>query len=270
MSAVDKTLKVLDLFLNTKDELGITDVARATGMNPATAYRIISALVRNGYLERQNREKKYSISGKKIIVFSRIVMTRLMIRNVALPFMHELSKQVNESTQLAICLGNVAFNLNTVYTDQMLHVRPATENTIDLYSTGVGKVFLSYMPEPEFQEYCESTVFEARTPSTITGVNELKRELKKIKKAGVSFDYEEHELGIVGIAAPVEDPSGKIVAALGVIAPRVRVNRRKMSEIGKVVKDYAARISGALKHYQNYPTFYGFYVTESTERSRTA
>jgi DNA-binding IclR family transcriptional regulator len=258
MSALKKALKILDLFMDTEDSLGLTEVAKVTGLNTATVYRILAVLEKGGYLERQKR--KYSFSSKKIITLSKVILARLRIRNIALPFLHDLSQAVDETTQLAVSLGSVAYNIDTVYTTQMLNVRPSNESTIDLYSTGTGKIFLSYMSESEFQNYCNIVVFTPKTTNTITDLNELRGEFKKIKRDGVSFDQEEHILGIVGVAAPVTDSNGKIVAAIGIIAPRFRMDRQKTAEIGVTVKEYAAKLSDALKHFQDHPTPDGIFM----------
>ncbi len=247
MGAVDKALEVLDLFLNNLEPMGVSQVAKMVGINPTTTYRIMSALVKSGYIEQLSKRGKYFISTKKLMSFSGVVTPSLQIRDIAFSFLWELSTEVHEITQIAIRLGNVAFKDDFMYSDNVLNLSPSREKVVDLYSTGVGKIFLAEMSDPEFQEYCQNIIIRPLTPNTITDQSQLKEHLKKIREDGIAYDFEEHELGINCVAAPVKGPDGSVAAAIGIIIPSVRVNSQRISEFSKIIKDYANRISGAIK-----------------------
>jgi DNA-binding IclR family transcriptional regulator len=162
-----------------------------------------------------------------------------------LPFLRELSQTVNEAVLMSLRRGQIVFNVEVVNAERFLNVTPDS-TTFNLYSTGVGKMFLANMSEKDLEEYLSSVILKPRTPNTITDMDELKRHLNKIKKDGVAYDDEEQELGLRMIAAPIFDWDEKIAAAIGVVGPSSRISRQRMVEIAALVKKYALQISQAM------------------------
>ena len=74
-----------------------------------------------------------------------------------------------------------------------------------MYCTGVGKSILAYLPKEEVCGIWERTTITAYTERTIVDYSTLLLELEQIRKNGVAFDNEEHEIGIMCIASPVFD-----------------------------------------------------------------
>ena len=246
MDAINKAFEILDIFLEKEEELGINDIVRLINIKASTAHRITNILVSRGYIYQKQKRGKYSLSTKKLLDFVWIAKARLKVRNVALPFLQDLSQVVNENAHINFKVGKIAYNTDVITSNNhTLSVMPEKRD-LDLYSTSVGKVFLAYMPDTEFQEYCNDTVLKAKTPNTITELSNLKMCLKKVRREGVAFDDEENELGVKDIASPIKDLDGTVVAAIGVIGPSVRITRRRMIEISRIVKKYAQDISEAM------------------------
>jgi DNA-binding IclR family transcriptional regulator len=84
------------------------------------------------------------------------------------------------------------------------------------------------------------------TPNTITDPVVFKEHLKKVAIQGFAFDDEEHEEGIRCAAAPVRDHSGAATAAISVSAPITRMSRKRMQEMGILVRDTCVRLSTSL------------------------
>jgi IclR family transcriptional regulator, KDG regulon repressor len=245
VDAINKAFQIFELFLNTDNELSIAEIAKETQITTSTSHRIVNMLVKRGYLEQSHKRGKYSFSSKKLVDFSRIVKHRLKVRNVALPFMRELSQSVNEAVELSLRFGQIAYNSEVVNSNRLLNVTPDSA-TFNLYSTGVGKVFLAYMNEKELEDYLSNVKLEPRTPKTIIDREELKNQLIRIKHDGIAFDDEEHETGVRVVAAPVKDWDDNLIAAVGVVSPTSRMNKTTMQEIAPVVKKYADLISRAM------------------------
>jgi IclR family transcriptional regulator, KDG regulon repressor len=245
MDAINKAFEILEVFLKNEDELSITDISDLTKISSSTAHRITSILVERGYIEQKRKRGKYSLSSQKLVDILGIIRRRLKIRIIALPYLNELSQIVDETVEMALRSGQIAFNLEAVNTNHILNLLPES-NTFNLYSTGVGKIFLAYMSERDLQDYLSKVQLVSRTPYTITRIDDLKKELNKIKRNGIAFDNEEHELGLRMVAAPVMDWEGNVVAAIGVLGYSRRISKQRMTELAPTVKEYAAKISQAL------------------------
>lgn len=250
MDSINKAFKIFEVFLGNDDELSINEIAKLSGINSGTVHRITAILVKRGYVVQPKRRGKYSLSTAKIIEFAKIVQQKLKIKTIAAPYLRELSQTVDEAVAMANLLGHVAFNIVMINPDHIISFRPDSA-TLNLYSTGLGKVFLAYMSEKEFQDYTRSVTLKPRTPNTVTNVEALKKQLDQIKQDGVAFEDEEHELGIKTVAAPVRDWENNVVAAISVIGPTVRMTKSRMLEIAPKVKDYALKISRSIGYNEN-------------------
>jgi IclR family transcriptional regulator, KDG regulon repressor len=247
MEAINKAFEILDVFLKNDRPFSIYEIAKITGFKTSTAYRVTNILIKRGYVYQQNKRGKYLLSTKKLIEFAGLVKGRLNVRNVAMPYLHELSKTADESAALALCLGNSAFDSDIVSTTHRWNIRSDIAN-FGLYSTSTGKTFLAHRTEKDLKEYFDSIQLIPKTSNTIIDEDEIRLQLKKIRQEGVAFDYEEHELGLLGVASPIWDSDDNVIAAISILAPTLRVNRHKLIELAPLVKQYAYEISKAMGH----------------------
>jgi IclR family transcriptional regulator, KDG regulon repressor len=250
MDAINKAFEILDVFFETENDLSITELAKITKISTSTSHRIASILVDRGYIEQNQKRGKYFLSNQKLVFLSKVVRKRLKIRNIALPFIKELSQIVNEATLMSLRRGQMVYVVDFVNPDRLLNITPDS-STYNLYSTGIGKVFLSSMSEKDLDEYLSGILLKPRTPNTISDINELKRQLKIIAREGIAYEYEEHEMGLSMIAAPVFDWDQNVAAAIGVLGPSARISRERMAEISPVLKQYAQKISDALGYVKS-------------------
>jgi DNA-binding IclR family transcriptional regulator len=117
-----------------------------------------------------------------------------------------------------------------------------------IYCTAVGKALAAWLPERELDGIIARTVFERKTPRTITTPAALLRELARIRTAGFAVDDEEHIAGIRCIAAPVRDHSGEVRASLCVVGPTSRIPKRRLPGIRQPLAETARDLSMRLGH----------------------
>jgi IclR family KDG regulon transcriptional repressor len=249
MKSLSKVLDILELFLNTKDEMSVSDIARLTGLNTATVSRITNYLSTRDYLVKSGKRGKYFL-GTKFLGFSKIIKDRIKLRDIALPHMVNLSKSVDETVVLVLWDHNKAINIDSVQCAQSLRIIPDESGQIPLYCTGTGKIFLAQMTDKELEAYFNYNEILPYTANTITHLNHLKTHLLTIKDEGVAYDDEEYRLGVRNIAAGIKDVEGRVVASVGILAPSVRLTRDKITEISPAVKRCANEISSDLGYQE--------------------
>jgi IclR family acetate operon transcriptional repressor len=88
--------------------------------------------------------------------------------------------------------------------------------------------------------------FERLTPSTHTTLESLTDEFRRIRRRGYALDDEEHEAGVSCVAAPVFDRTGTAFAAISVSGPTSRIVHADTTELGRLLHQQAAAVSGAL------------------------
>jgi DNA-binding IclR family transcriptional regulator len=91
-----------------------------------------------------------------------------------------------------------------------------------LHVTAAGKLYLAENSRDEVREYARRTGLPGLTPTSITALPALEKELDRVRRHGVAFDNEEIEQGLRCVAAPIRDDTGELVAGLSVSAPADR------------------------------------------------
>jgi DNA-binding IclR family transcriptional regulator len=102
-----------------------------------------------------------------------------------------------------------------------------------LHCTALGKAFLAFGgARPD-----ELTGY---TGKTITSEVKLREEIEATRNRGFAIDDEEFAPGIRCVARPVFDESGQMIAAIGVSGPSVRVDDKRLAELGELVMSVSA------------------------------
>ena len=248
MKSINKALDILEaVSVSAESELRLTEICEATGLLKSTANRIISILVKRGYMKQTKKRGKYYLNRKFISLNIQNQNIRIL-REIAAPYLLRLSNLVGESTIIAVKSGNNVRVIEAVEKRQILSINVDLEVENPMYATGSGKILLAYMSDEELEQYLNTTEFRKLTANTITDANHLKAFLKMIKKEGVAYDDEESFLGIKNVSVFIRNSGGKVFASLGVLGPSVRFTREVITQILPDIKQCAKEISEAIEH----------------------
>lgn len=113
------------------------------------------------------------------------------------------------------------------------------------YCTALGKCLLAHLDEEQLEEYLAEEELKPMTPNTITDIEKLRKQLKKIHKEGLAVDDEKFREGNTCIASPVRNYQGRVIAAVSVSIPKIR-SRKEFKELGCQLRNSASRISKSL------------------------
>jgi IclR family transcriptional regulator, KDG regulon repressor len=248
--SLTKALEILRLFLlSNSNEMALGEISKLSGINKATVHRIVSTLVKYGYLKQPEIKGKYSLD-TIFFEFNRVIKNRLRPREVAAPLATRLSQKVHES--VSIVLGDGTHPLYHEVFHDMSQVNNIFKIDIDLnvplqmHCVSMGKIILAYMSEEKLQIYLEKNNLKRFTRNTITDVDELRNQLMTIRQDEVAYDDEEFALGVRSAASGIRDFEGNVIGAISVNAPSVRLTRSGMRSIAADVKDCARDISARL------------------------
>jgi IclR family acetate operon transcriptional repressor len=243
MKSLNKALDILEVFVDLGGgEIRLSELAQLTGLNKATVSRIVSALVKRGYMSQVERRGKY-ILGAKFLNFGAVIKQKNRIKDIAMPHLVKLNQLVEESVALFSLDREKAVFIEEVHSKYILRLPPDTTAMPPLYCTAIGKILLASKAARELERYLHNTDIKAYTPNTITDLNRLKSQLMTVAKEGVAYDDEELYPGFRSVAAGIRDAEERLVAGVGVQGPSVRFTRAIMKEIAPDVKHCAMAIS---------------------------
>jgi len=246
--AVERALQILGCFDDEHPERGISEIAQVAGLHKATAYRIVTTLVNYGYLEWVPDVQKYRL-GLELSNLGYKVIRRMDLRREALPYMKKLVQEWDETCDLSIFDQGRVFYIEVLRGNHALTIAAAVGQRLPTHCTASGKLFLAYLP-PEELDAILNQPLTAYTDSTITSLDELRKQLDVFRRQGYAVDYEEYELGICAVAAPIFNRSGTVIAAIGGPSPTSRMTPERITEIAEALKEAARAISRRMGYDQ--------------------
>lgn len=245
MMLLQKAFNLLELFLHNEIEMSLSDIAKLSGMNKATAYRILSEMIMYGYINQKEKGGKYSL-GPKFFDFCGYIKSNMKIREACIPYLAQLAKKTGEASIIAIWDGRKAIITEIINTNHPLRVVLAEGSSIPLHSTSPGKIILANMSESAKEDYFTNTHLEKYTPNTLSDINDLRKHLEIIKKEGVATDYEEEHIGVNSVSVAVRDVTGELVGAIGIVGPSARFTRTKIKKNTPTLIECANNVSKQL------------------------
>ncbi|MBN1367065.1 MAG: IclR family transcriptional regulator [Dehalococcoidales bacterium] len=248
MKSLSKALDILQIFLENRKELSLGEIAKLSKLNKATVSRILRTLLSRDYIKQKARRGNYSL-GPIYLGFSGIVKNEIQLRKVAINHLVKLASDTGETVMIAYGNGTgtiITETFHDIQSPQILKVVPEEGTGMPLYATSLGKILLANMTEDEIKMYLNERRLRSYTPNTITNIEDLKNQLKLVRKEGIAIDDQEYAIGVGGTAAAIRDNNGRILGAIGIIAPSARLNLKRMRELTVKVIHYAKDISKEL------------------------
>jgi DNA-binding IclR family transcriptional regulator len=246
IKVLEKVIRILDLFDEKGKELTPAEICESLSLNKSTAFRIINILAEAGYLERDSVTSKYRL-GFKLFYLGSLVEGRSEIRNLAHPFLEELTEKCDETVHLVVLDHGEALYLDKLEGEKAIRVVSKIGSRLPTHCSGVGKALLASLPDETVKNIIQEKGLKRFTNNTITDLETLMIELARIRKQGYAIDNEEIEIGLKCIAAPLQYSAGETIAAISISGPKERFNSAEMKRLIPLVKNASERISAVLK-----------------------
>ena len=244
IQSVNRAISILNAFSIDEAQLGVTELSHRLGLHKSTVHRLLKSLEKGGLVERDPRNRKYSL-GIRLIELAGTMLNSRNVPQVVRPYLHYLADAVEELTYLAYRVGDEVLNVEQVPGPHLVQSVGWQGRRTPLHSTSAGKIFLAYMPEKELERVLEKGLL-GTTSRTITEPADLRYELERVREQGYATSYEELEEGTNAIAVPITSPSDEVIAAIGVVGPSYRFTpERSMSHLD-VIRSVAREISHRL------------------------
>ena len=242
IQSLERAVSILDYLVDKPQGERLMVISRELGLNKSTAFGLISTLEDLGLLHQSSQTGKYLL-GLKLLDYSGTIKDSLRLPDLANSIMERLANRFEENVHLASLEGNSVLYLGTVTTSKTMQVLAKVGKRAPFYSTSLGKVLVSFLPDGELEYLLDTTEMIPRTKNTICDKEQFKREVEKIRRNGYASERDEGEVGISCFAAPIHNSSGEVVAAISIAQPTSRLDERDPDEIVKCLLEAAREIS---------------------------
>lgn len=245
VQSVDRALDLLEALAASEGEVSITSLAHRTSLHVSTVHRLLTTLLRRGYV-RQNPETSRYFTGAKLATLSdsRSHFNELRLR--ARPMLRSLTEQTRETSNLVVLDDALAVYIETVPSPQVVRMFTQLGNRVPLHATGAGKMLLAWLSADRREALIDRLELRAYTARTITERASLRRALEEIRERGYAVDDEEYDEGVRCVALPV-GPLGSPLGAISVSAPASRMTRQRCGELAPLVRRAASELAEAMR-----------------------
>jgi IclR family acetate operon transcriptional repressor len=245
VQSIDRAVAILRCFDARRPDLGISDLARATGLSTSTVHRLLLSLQANGLI-RQTADRRYAL-GPLVAQLARSGGIPDTLREAALPVLRALRDETEETAAVHELLpSGERVVVDQVESHHQLR-RTYTEFGIPvpLPQGAPGKVLLAFAPW-EQQAAALAVPLEQVLPQTITDPEVIAAQLAEARRTGFARSMSERTPGIRSVAAAVFDFSGKAVGCISLSGPELRMASERMDQLGRLVAQAAWSVSEVL------------------------
>lgn len=238
ITILGRAFTIMEELLKSDKPLGVSELARLTGIPKANTFRIMKTLEE---LKAVSPKEDGYILGSKMIELGAGAKHNDEFMLVAKPYLQKLSKTCEETVNLGIMFQDYVLFIHTELAEQRSLVASLPPVT-PLYCCSVGKIFLAYQTNKELEHYFKVHHPIKRTINTRTTKEALLQESEKIRRDGIAHDHEEYDYGLSCIAAPIF-LGENLAAGISLSGPTSRLQYKGYAFLEKELKAAAEALS---------------------------
>jgi len=253
LSSVTTAIHLLKTFTEDDKELGISELAKRLCVAKSTVHRLAGTLLEEGLLQQNPENGRYCL-GVGLFSLGSLVRARLDVTSESKIILNDLREQTQENVRLAVLERQSVVFLHDFESPQTLRLRSGTGQLRPAFCTAEGICLISGLREPELAAFL-SYPRDARTDRTATDEDTLRARIRRTKRQGYAVEDEDCDEGTRCIAAPIHNGDGRIIAAVGIAGPRVRIRKREFTKLAPLAIEAAQQISERLGFFRRQPVY---------------
>lgn len=237
-SVVDRALAILGTFQGGRARQALSDISRNSGLPLATCYRITQRLVEWGALER-DAENRYRV-GLRLWEVASLAPRAVGLQRLARPHLQDLYETTGYAAHLAVREGAELVSIERFQSPRRTVKRPISGNRYPLHATAIGQVLLAHAPT-DIQEQVLDSDLPRFTSNTYTDRALLERVLTDIRRCGYAVSDRQVDTVHIGVAAPIRDAAGAVIAAVSLALTEKDVDEKNMVHLVRLTSVMISR-----------------------------
>ncbi len=245
VQSLDRGLAVIRAFGPDREQLSLSEVARATGLTRAAARRFLLTLVTLGYARSDG--PMFSLR-PRVLELGYAYLSSLTLPEVAAPHMEELVGRLHESSSISVLDGQQIVYVARVPTRRIMTVAISLGSRFPAFATSMGRVLLADLPPSALDKFLGEVTLERYTSKTETDPARLREIIAEVARHGYAVVDQELEEGLRSVAVPIRGVPDVGTAAINVSMHASRVSMTTVrSEILPALLQTANAIESDLK-----------------------
>jgi len=226
MTSLARGLAVIQAFSQRRHHLTISQVSTTTGLSRAAVRRCLYTLAKLGFAGSD--DNRHFFLRPRILALGHSYISSMPLATAAQPVLEHISRQLHESCSIATLDGVDIVYIARANVTRIMSIDLGVGSRLPAFCTSMGRAILANLPPEELEAILARVEFKRYTERTITNPAKLTQALRQIRRDGYSIIDQELEHGLRSMAVPIQNPSGKVVAALNIGAHAQRVSIQDM------------------------------------------
>ena len=214
-------------------------------MTKTTVLRLLNTLIQCGYIRKDQDSYRYKL-GFKVLTLATEFQRTMAWKEEALPHIQQLQKFSGETINLGVIDKTDVVYIERIESSQIIRASFRVGKRVPIYCTALGKAILAHMDEESVGRIVEEIEFVVYTANTIDSKGQLLRCLEKVRRDGYAVDNEENQRGVRCVAAPIFNMTDKVIGAVSISGPTVRISQEHLGELALKVIATAREISAGI------------------------
>lgn len=245
MGTVAKALSLLDHFSRARPEIGLSDLARLSGLNKATTYRLLGELQEGGFVEQAGSSRDYRL-GPAVLRLAALREAAVPLRDMAARALQSLSDVTHETAHLSLLQGDRLSMLAYAYSPRHgTRVTMEDAQILAFHATSSGLAVLAFSP-PAMVEPILQGPLAKRTDDTLTDPAAIRAALDEVRRTGIAESVGGFEKDVHSHAMPLFDAQARVIGAMAVAAPVARMIPDLKALIRRELRQHATGLTRAL------------------------
>lgn len=242
MGTVSKALSLLTLFSRSRDRIGLSEMARLSNMNKATAHRLLSELQICGFVEQVGSGREYRL-GPAFLRLAALREATVPMRDLAFSVAEGLAETTGETAHVSLLQGTTLSTITYAYAHQHgLQVTMEDAEVLPLHATSSGHAVLAFSNNSFVAEVLKQPL-KALTEMTITDPVALRARLEEVRRTGLAESVGVFEAEVHTHAAPLFDARQACIGAIAIAAPTARMTGDHRTRVRSALLEAAPRLT---------------------------
>lgn len=241
-------MRVLEMLAPHSEGLRVTEVATGLGVNKAIAHRLLAALVDAGYVHQDPRTSSY-VATHSLGALGLRQLSSSGVGNWAQRTLDSLAADCEELIRLAVVTNDsLRWIAKAQGANSSLRLDPVMGQDAVPHATASGKAWLATLsPERVEAVLTHGAGTLSATPRSPLDRQGLRNELDEVRERGYATTFEEMDIGINAVAAPIYGvgQSREATGTISIAGPSVRLSKARMVEMSPLLLDAAVDISNS-------------------------
>ncbi|RZQ63763.1 IclR family transcriptional regulator [Amycolatopsis suaedae] len=219
--------------------LGVSELARRTGLPKSSVHRLSTHLTGHGLLERDGTRLRL---GLRLFEIGQLAVRQRGLVDAARPYLADLREATRNTVHLAVLEGTEVVYLEIQRGPDSPRLPSRIGGRFPAHATAVGKAILAHSPAGLVDAVLAGPLRPVG-PRTVTAPGLLRRQLARVREEGIAYEREESAAGVTCAASPVLDADGRALAALSISG---WLSRMRVRTVAPAVRTAALALSRAV------------------------